>query len=86
MNKSRELNAFVISDSMFFAWECVSLILSNRTTVDFVIKENYSLMVFLHLVHHKLYQPKNLKEELGCLRTYKLLKAKMKLSYQARMQ
>ena len=80
-NQSKELQHFMISDSMFFAWECVSIILKNRTTIDFVIKDNYSLMVFLHLVHHKLYQPKKLKEELGCLRSYKLLKVKMKLSY-----
>ena len=39
-NQSKELQHFMISDSMFFAWECVSIILKNRTTIDFVIKDN----------------------------------------------
>ena len=43
------------SDNMFYAWECVSIVLNNHTTVDLVIKDMNELMCLLHLIHHKLH-------------------------------
>lgn len=83
MAQSQRLAAFVGSDSMFYAWDCVSLIMSNNTTVDFVVKDNHNLMCLLHVLQHKL---RCVKEELGCLCGFKFLKVKMKLSYQCRKQ
>jgi len=65
---------------MFYAWNCVSLLMRNKTTVDFVIRDNYELMSFLHVLQHKL-RPNKYGKEVGCLRPFKFLKAKMKLSY-----
>ena len=68
---------------MFYAWECVSLVLMNNTTVDLVIKDNFQLMSLLHVLKHKI-SFGNKKKERGCLSSFKFLKAKMKLSYQCR--
>ena len=38
-------------DDMFYAWECVSLVLENYT-IDFVIKDMYNMMYFLHVLQH----------------------------------
>ena len=70
---------------MFYAWECVSLVMNNNTTVDLVIKDNFHLMCLLHVLKHKICFGKQ-KKELGCLSSFKFLKAKMKLSYQCRKQ
>ena len=70
---------------MFYAWECVSLVMANSTTVDLVIKDNFSLMCLLHVLQRKLRHKKTDKAE-GCLLGFKFLKAKMKLSYQCRKQ
>ena len=37
----KKLKTFSASDEFFYAWECVSLVLANRTTVDFVVKDNF---------------------------------------------
>jgi len=39
---------------MFYAWECLSLVLKNRSTIDFVIKDNKDLMCLLHVLVHGL--------------------------------
>lgn len=78
---------FATSDGMFHAWECVTIIMSNSTTVDVVVRDMQELMALIHVLHHKLHQPKKqFNEEWGCLKTYKFLKIKMKLSYTARKQ
>ena len=41
---------FLASEAMFHAWECVSLILLNQTTVDFVVRDNEDLMCLLHVL------------------------------------
>ena len=81
--KSQRHLQFMVSDKMFYAWECISIVLKNRTTIDLVIKDSYQLMCLLHVLHHNIYakNKKQLKEEHGCLRGYKFLKIKMKLSY-----
>ena len=53
MNAAK-IQAFSKSDRMFYAWEAVSIVLGNGTTVDFVVKDNYDLMVLLHVLQHKV--------------------------------
>ena len=53
MNAAK-IQAFSKSDRMFYAWEVVSIVLGNGTTVDFVVKDNYDLMVLLHVLQHKV--------------------------------
>ena len=48
--KASRLADFVNSDAMFYAWDCVSIVLSNNTTVDFVIKDSFALMCLLHVL------------------------------------
>ena len=81
ISKNEKLTQFIASDSMFYAWECVSLILSNNTTVDLVIKDRVQLMCLLHVLAHKVRHSSR-----GCLRAFKFLKAKMKISYECRQQ
>ena len=67
-------------NEMFYAWECVSLVTQNYT-VDFVIKDMYNMMYFIHVLQHKIMQkpPPGVR---GCLKPFKFLKMKMKLTYQ----
>jgi hypothetical protein len=41
---------FTNHDSVFYSWECVSLIRPNSTTLDFVIKDPTDLMFLLHVL------------------------------------
>ena len=65
---------------MFYAWECVSLVMANYT-IDFVVKDMYDMMYFIHVLQHMTMQapPPGVH---GCLRPFKFLKMKMKLTYQ----
>ena len=36
----------------YYAWDCVSLVLKNHTTVDLVIEDNNDRMAFLHVLTH----------------------------------
>ena len=65
---------------MFYSWECVSLVLENYT-VDFVIKDLYHMMYFLHVLQHFTMQVP-MPGQKGCLKPFKMLKLKMKLSYE----
>ena len=70
-------------ESMFYSWECVSIYRSNRTTLDFVIKDSFELMYLLHFLNHvKNKNADILAKPIGCLRNAKVLKMKMKISYQ----
>ena len=35
-------------DNLFYAWQCVTLVRPNRTTLDLVIKDPNTLMYLLH--------------------------------------
>ena len=62
----------------FHSWDCVSLIrYKYATTLDFVIKDNTSLMVFLNVAGHHIMQ----QDDSQFMRVYNKLKFKMKLSY-----
>ena len=65
---------------MFYAWECVSLVMENYT-IDFVIKDLYDMMYLIHVLQHRTMQepPRGAH---GCLKPFKFLKMKMKLTYQ----
>ena len=65
---------------MFYAWECVSLVIDSYT-VDFVIKEPSQMMYLLHVLQHKTMQEPAPGQK-GCLRGLKVLKTKMKISYE----
>lgn len=68
---------------MFYSWECVSIYRPNRTTLDLVIKDSYELMYFLHILNHaKNKASAEAAQVNGCLRMAKVLKMKMKISYQ----
>ena len=75
--KSMDLNHY---NDLFYTWECVSLVLENYT-VDFVIKDMYHMMYFLHVLQHFTMQAP-LPGQKGCLKPFKMLKFKMKLAYQ----
>ena len=67
---------------MFYAWECVSVVLSNRTTVDFVIKDSALLMCLLHVLNFKAkFDSKASVNNASSFRLFKFLKFKMKLGY-----
>ena len=65
---------------LFYSWECVSLVLENYT-VDFVIKDMYHMMYFIHVLQHFTMQAPPAGAQ-GCLKPFKMLKLKMKLAYQ----
>ena len=69
---------------LFYAWECVSLVLENFT-IDFVIKDSYHMMYFLHILQHNTMQTPPAGVH-GCLKPFKFLKVKMKLTYQCWLQ
>lgn len=50
LRKSTRSRKFLFSDSMFHAWHCFSLVLRNKTTVDFVVQDNEQLMSILHIL------------------------------------
>ena len=53
-SRIEKLKTFTASDEFFYAWECMSLVMANRTTVDFVIKDNFQMMCLLHVLQNKL--------------------------------
>ena len=65
---------------IFYAWQCLSLIRENGTTFDLVIRDTHKLFALIHVVHQRIYNPPS---DSGFLCFYKLLKFKMKLSYEA---
>ena len=71
---------------MFYAWECVSLMMDNFTTVDLVIRDNHSLMCLLHVLFHNVKSQEKNASSKSCLSQIKFIKAKMKLSYTCRKQ
>ncbi len=38
-------------------WQCVSLMRSNGTTLDLIIKDKFDMMVFLNVMQHFVYRP-----------------------------
>ena len=47
---------------MFYAWQCVSLVMAlSKTSVDFVIKDDTDLICLLHVLKHGLSEEKNYK-------------------------
>ena len=67
-------------DDMFYSWECVSLVQGSHTA-DFVIKDMRQMMCLLHVLQHRTMQ-EPVPGQKGCLRGLKVLKVKMKLSYE----
>ena len=65
---------------MFYSWECVSLVLGSYTA-DFVIKDMREMMYLLHVLQHRTMQ-EPVPGQKGCLRGLKVVKVKMKLSYE----
>ena len=63
---------------VFQAWECLSLLRTNGTTFDLVVKNMEQLMALLHFLHRNVYKT----EEADQLHLYKLLKFKMKLGFE----
>ena len=83
------LDFYYEPDTMFYAWECVSLVMgSSRTSVDFVVKDNTDLMCLLHVIRHGLNNQVSSSIEncqtintTSCLSMYRVLSFKMKLAY-----
>ena len=83
------LDFYFDPDSMFYAWECVSLVIaSSRTSVDFVVKDNTDLMCLLHVIKHGLnnqvpnsIQKCQINNSTSCLSIHRVLSFKMKLAY-----
>jgi hypothetical protein len=74
---------FENDDSIFYSWQCVSIVMSNFT-IDFVIKDQLEMLVFLHVMIHNLatrFAPSF--KCCNCLKAYKVMKFRMKLSYHA---
>ena len=75
-------------DRMFYSWQCISLVMANYT-VDLIIKEDFEMMCLIHLLVHKLGGGPSAREPRvkgaldidECLRPYKFMKFRMKLSY-----
>ena len=80
-------------DSMFYSWQCISLVIRNHT-VDFVIKDELDMMSFIHVIlhcmgggpdpvtpSHKRDKTQKSLEADKCLTPYKWMKFRMKLSY-----
>lgn len=42
---------------MFYAWECVSIVRNNFTTLDFVIKDHKDALALLNILHTKVFKP-----------------------------
>lgn len=58
-------------------YQCVSLIRKNGTTLDLVIRNEQSLMVFINAVQQALYKPSEQKN----LRLFGLMRLRMFLSF-----
>lgn len=44
-------------DNMFYAWQCLSIVRKNGTTLDLTIKDQVDLMCLLHVLRHKNMKP-----------------------------
>ena len=64
---------------MFYAWECVSILRENDTTLDLVIPFTPNLMALIYVVYNHIYKP----EDNSFMDIYRVLKFRMKLSYEA---
>lgn len=73
------------NQNLFYSWECLSIVRANNTTLDFVVKDPYDLMYLYHcLVHSQMKKPAlRLPGSKGCLSTIKVMKFKMKISYES---
>lgn len=72
----QELN----KDIVFFAWECVSIVRQNYTTLDLVIPDYKDALALLNVLHSKLFKPRKSEQ---FMKFYKRLKLKMKLQHEA---
>ena len=66
-------------EEIFHSWQCISLVRKNGTTFDLVIRNTHNLLALIHVIHQKIYHPPD--NTFLCF--YKLLKFKMKLSFEA---
>lgn len=62
----------------FYAWECISLLKTNGTTLDLVVKNETDLMAALSVFLRLIYKQPDCSQ----MKVFQLLKLKMKLSYQ----
>lgn len=74
------VNRGLVSKHQFYPWECLSLVRSNYTTFDIVVKDYNDLFCLLHFVFKKLFAP---EEHVNFMRLFKCLKFKMKVQYEA---
>ena len=81
-NINLNLNEQKVQEGGLYPWECVSLLKKNGMTVDLQIRDTADLMTFLHVVYMNVYRPK----DSGFLYMYRVLKFRMKLSYEAWMR
>jgi len=65
-------------DDIFYSWQCVSLVTESNTTIDFLIKDETMMLCFLRKMHQLVYN-----SDSDCMKAYKLMKLKMKISYGA---
>ena len=73
-------------DTIFYAWQCVSILLWGETTVDFVVKDNTDLMCLLHVLRQGFSPQSNASDSNNSLSFYRVQKFRMKLSYMARQK
>ena len=71
----------VEDEEMFYAWECVSLIRQSGATLDLVIPHIPDLMSLIHVVYMQIYEP----TDNSFMHIFRILKFRMKLSYEAWM-
>ena len=73
---SSVINAGYKKNDIWSPWKCVSLTRTDGKTLDFVIGDDNSMMVFIHVFYKLICKP---DPKHRILRDFKLNKIKMKL-------
>lgn len=87
-NLRRQSNIRQFGTNQFHAWECLSIYRDNWSTLDLVIKDSHDMMCILHAISHiDIPCPQDQETSMPmiqtnqCLKIYKQLRMRMKLSY-----
>ena len=75
-------------EGIFHAWECVSLLRVDGTTLDLAVPDHTHLMALIHFAHTHVYKPEEQKRFRGAkmknfLSVYRKMKFQMKFSYES---
>ena len=68
-------------DDIYYSWETISIYREDYSTFDLVIKDYKAMMCLLHFLHKHLWKQDESRHHF--MRSYKIMKLKMKVTYEA---